>query len=98
MRFNSGYHRPDLNASEVVAGLRQAGVHVWCIGSPVDLLTFYRGRFLPLEIKSRVKRPRRDQEKQNAFIALTGCPVVTTALGAIEAVTRRVEHEDIDTR
>jgi hypothetical protein len=76
----------DLNQTEIVSVLRQAGVLVWVMGQPVDLLTLYRGRWLPLELKSRTKRPRRDQEKQNAFLALTGCPVVTTVQGALEAV------------
>jgi hypothetical protein len=88
MSFNPRRSRPDVNASEIVAALRQCGVYVTVIGSPVDLLTYYQGRWLPLEIKKPTfKRPRRDQERQSAFIAATGCKVVTNALQAIAAVT-----------
>lgn len=79
--------RPDLNQSEIVTALRQIGAKVWIIGSPVDLLTFYRGRFLPMEVKRLKGRPRRDQEKQTAFIEQTHCPVVRTALEAVQALT-----------
>jgi hypothetical protein len=90
MAFNPRRSRPDVNASEIVAALRQCGVHVTVIGSPVDLLTYYQGRWLPLEIKKPTfKRPRRDQERQTAFLAATGCKVVTNALQAIAAVTLR---------
>jgi hypothetical protein len=76
----------DENQVEIVAALRKAGVLVAIIGRPVDLLTFHRGRFLPLEIKRAKARPRKDQEAQLQFIVATGCPVVKSAEEALCAV------------
>ena len=78
MSFNPRRSRPDVNASAIVAALRQIGCMVWVIGSPCDCLTYYRGRFGVLEIKKPgFKRPRRDQERQTAFVAATGCPILS---------------------
>lgn len=80
--------RPDGTQAEIVDALRKAGVMVWVIGQPCDLLTLYRGNWLPLECKP-IKRVRKDQEKQDEFLAITGVKKVRTALEAIEAVTWR---------
>jgi hypothetical protein len=88
LSFNRGKTRPDLNQSEIVGALRQIGAKVWIIGQPVDLLVLYRGKWLPMEVKGYTARPRRDQEKQTAFLELTHCPVVKTAQEAIQAVTQ----------
>jgi hypothetical protein len=69
--------RTDLNQNEIVLGLRKCGVRVDVIGKPVDLLTYYRGRFLPLEIK-RTKYKDKRQKAQAEFIQATGCPIVKT--------------------
>lgn len=82
-------NRKDTTQSRIVAALRGAGVRVEIIGQPVDLLTLYRGRWLPMECKTPVKgqyRPRRDQKAQQAFIAETGCPVVTSPEEALAAL------------
>lgn len=86
MSFNRGKTRADLNQSDIVGALRKVGASVWIIGSPVDLLTLYRGRWLPMEVKGLRIRPRRDQEKQTAFLALTRCPVVRNPEEAIAAL------------
>lgn len=82
--------RTDTTQSRIVATLRAAGVRVEIIKRPVDLLTYFRGRWLPVEVKSPTKagkyRPRRDQEAQQAFIAETGVPVVTSPEEALKAV------------
>jgi len=90
MTWNRYAKKSDTNQDEIVSALRKVGILVAIIGRPVDLLTYYpaKRRFLPLEIKRAKKRPRKEQEAQNAFIGATGCPVVTSALAAIEAVTR----------
>ena len=85
MRYAS---RKDTTQSRIVAALRGAGVRVEIIGRPVDLLTYYRGVWLPMECKTPVKgeyRPRGDQKAQQAFISETGCPVVTSPEEALEA-------------
>ena len=82
--------RKDLVQSDIVDALRAAGVMVWILHTPCDALTYFRGRWLPLEFKTPTKagkrRARRDQEAQQAFIAETGCPVVTTPEEALKAI------------
>jgi hypothetical protein len=83
-------NRKDLMQSRIVDTLRAAGVLVWVMHSPCDLLTYKAGRWLPLECKTATKtgkrRVRRDQKAQEEFIAQTLCPVVTTPQEALEAV------------
>ena len=43
--------RIDGNQSEIVQALRTAGVAVWVLGSPADLLVGFRGRFYTMECK-----------------------------------------------
>jgi hypothetical protein len=87
--------RTDSSQREIVAALRKAGVTVWVISRPVDLLTHYRGKWLPLECKPVThKRARRDQAEQEALLAECGIPKVRTpeeALRAVLPVSRRFE-------
>ncbi len=78
--------RPDANQQPIVDALRAVGVMVWLIGEPCDLLTYYRRRWLTLEIKRPSSRPRADQKAQTEFLAQTGTPVVRTAHEALIAV------------
>lgn len=78
--------RPDSNQSQIVDALRQAGVIVEVIGQPVDLLTYFRGRWLAIEVKPLKKTHSKPQKKQTDFIAATGCPVVKTVQEALTAV------------
>lgn len=77
--------RVDLTQQDIVHALRQMGVRVWIIGQPCDLLTLYRGRWLPLECKS-TRRVRKDQAGQNAFVEENGVPRVTSVTEALKAV------------
>jgi hypothetical protein len=86
MSFHRRMTRPDANQGEIVLALREAGIMVWVIGEPCDLLTFYRGRWKPIEIKSS-KRKRNDQEAQDAFLKATDTPKVTTAMEALLALS-----------
>lgn len=82
--------RTDASQDAIVATLRKAGVSVWLIGRPVDALTYYNGRWLPLEIKSPGVKPRKDQAAQNELLADFQIPRVTTpeeALKAVQAVS-----------
>ncbi len=59
----------DSSQGEIVDALRKAGAEVWIIGQPVDLLTYYRGRWLPMEAKPPThKRGRADQAAQEAAV------------------------------
>jgi hypothetical protein len=80
--------RTDLNQNDIVLGLRQCGVTVEVIGKPVDLLTYYRGNWLPLEIKNTKYRDKR-QKAQKEFLESTGCPVVKTFEEALQAVVSK---------
>jgi hypothetical protein len=83
--------RVDANQGEIVRELEQLGVRVWAIGRPCDLLTRFRGLWLPLEVKplDPHNRNRRDQDEQKQFLEETGTPVVRTAG---EAFDRIQEH------
>jgi hypothetical protein len=92
MSFNRYDRKVDSTQGDIVKALRRAGVRVEIISRPVDLLTLYRGVWKPIEVEGTAKkRTRRDQEKQKAFIAQTGTPVVKTVLEALQAVG--VPHE-----
>ena len=80
--------RPDATQNSVVAGLRQAGITVWIIGQPCDLLTFYPPlkRWRPLEVKPAKERARKDQDTQTTFLATFAVPIVRSAQEAIAAV------------
>jgi hypothetical protein len=97
MPYNRYARKVDSSQAEIVAALRKAGVRVWIISEPCDLLTLYRGVWLPLEckpapqpgirVKYRAIRTRYDQERQEEFMATTGTPRVRTAQEALQAVT-----------
>jgi hypothetical protein len=78
-------HRSDLTQRAIVEALRAAGVKVWHIGTPCDLLTYYRGSWQPLEAKSHTAE-RKDQQKQNEFCREHDVPRCTTPLDALRAV------------
>jgi hypothetical protein len=88
MSFNRRMTRPDGTQAEIVQRLRQACVTVWVIGEPCDLLTYYRGRWLPLECKPKKPRKRTDQADQERFLIDYAVPVVRTFEEAYAAVTR----------
>lgn len=91
MSFTRRHSRPDIAQEPIVEALRKAGVMVWVIGKPCDLLTLHAGRWTPLEVKSDTSsaRNRKDQTKQKEFLAVTGVQVVKTPLEAIAAITAR---------
>ena len=84
----------DLAQAEIVEELRRLGYRVEVIGRPVDLLVgldYSSGtRWRILEVKTPTKtgqrRKRKDQEKQDRFIAETGTPIVISLEQALEAL------------
>lgn len=85
--------KADSTQAEVVAAIRAVGWQVWFIGEPVDLLCFRAGEFRCLEVKSprnKAGDPVRDKRRvaQDAFIAATGTPRVTSGAQAIAALSR----------
>jgi hypothetical protein len=90
MSFTRRHSRPDAAQEPIVEALREAGVEVWIIGKPCDLLTLYAGRWLPLEVKSDTSsaRNRKDQEAQKAFLASTGVPIVSTPHDALTVIQK----------
>ena len=88
MSYNRYAKRTDTVQADIVTDMRKAGIEVWIIGRPVDLLTRCRGHYLPVELKSTkpTHAPDPRQKEQLEFIAATGCPVVRTAQEAIQEV------------
>lgn len=86
----------DSSQKTIIDELRKAGVDVWVISIPVDLLYHYRGKWGVLEckpaaepgirVKTRAIRRRTDQERQSEFIRTFAIPVVRTPLQALEAI------------
>jgi len=62
-------HRSDANRGLIVDALRKAGVKVYDLGEPLDLLTGYRGVLSLLEVKDGGRKPseRRLRLSQQAF-------------------------------
>jgi hypothetical protein len=82
--------RKDAVQRDIVEALETAGCEVWVIEKPVDLLTLYHGRWMPLECKTPQKngkaRKRNDQPEQAEVITRTRIPIVTTPIEALRAV------------
>lgn len=84
--------KTDTVQADIVRDLEKAGVKVWVIKQPCDLLCWVRGVWQPLEVKTPYgkkapkARKRKDQEKQNAFLAETNTPVVTSFEEALTAL------------
>lgn len=92
MSFIRRAKKVDASQGPIVAGLRAAGITVWIIGQPCDLLTYYppMKRWRPLECKPEdpKNRNRKDQGTQATFIRTYAVPIVRTVQEAIEAITR----------
>ena len=86
MSFHRKMTRPDSTQQPIVDALRKAGVRVYIIGEPADLLCFYRGVWRVLECKPKdYKGPRADQKEQTEFLKATNTPVVKTIWEALSA-------------
>lgn len=86
MSLNRFAKRRDIAEPGIIKALELVGAEVWVLDRPVDLLTFYRGRWMPLEVKTGKYRPRKDQAAQAAVIERRAIPVVTTPLEALRAI------------
>jgi hypothetical protein len=82
--------RKDASQRAIVEALEAVGCEVWIIERPCDLLTNFRGRWLPIECKTPQRngraRKRSDQADQTALIERTQIPVVTTPIEALRAI------------
>jgi hypothetical protein len=93
----------DSSQEAIVKALRKAGVDVYVIGRPVDLLCYVRGSWKLLEAKAapepgirvKLKAPhkRKDQVKQDEFIARYKVPVVRTPQEAVAAIIQRTDKQ-----
>ncbi len=91
MGFNRYARKVDKSQAEIVEALESAGVLVYVISWPCDLLCQYRGKWQTLEVKtpgppSRLRRS--DMSRQNEFLDLTRTPVVSTVNEALDAILR----------
>lgn len=85
MSINRYAKKRDAVEPGIIADLEKAGWQVWQ-DLPVDLLCFKAGRFAVLEIKTGKGKTRKSQVRQAAFVAQTGCPVVSSSIAALEAL------------
>lgn len=80
--------RRDNTEPAIVEALKKAGWHVWR-KLPVDLLLWHPQKgFDTLECKSVGKPLKPKEGPQEAFIALTGCKIVSDPEQAIKAVQK----------
>lgn len=98
MSLNRYARKADTSQPAIVQALRDAGVQVWVISKPCDLLARYwcnrRREFVwqPLECKSPygTKNPKarldKRQKEQIEFIHETGTPIVLNAEQALRAL------------
>lgn len=79
--------RTDHTQDAIVEALRRCGVHVECIGKPVDLLCSHRGAWSVLEVKNAEGKNLLTKD-QVEFIARSQGPVhvVRTPEEALRAV------------
>ena len=70
----------------IISALEAVGAEVWVLDTPVDLLTLFRGVWMPLEVKTGKYRKRKEQAAQSETIERAKIPVVTTPLEALEAM------------
>jgi hypothetical protein len=82
--------RKDAVQKDIISALEAVGCEVWVIEKPVDLLTLFRGQWMPLECKTPKANgkpaKRSDQAKQTEVIERTLIPVVTTPTEALRAI------------
>lgn len=84
MSLNRFAKRKDETQAEIVKALRKVGVKVWILDTPCDLLTYWAGLWLPLEVKTSGKsRLTEDQEKMRKEC---GLKVVVNEVEALRAV------------
>ena len=78
-------HRADTNQRAIVATLRKAGVLVWHIGRPCDLLCKRGKQYYLLDASGSTQNRRRDPDQLEAF-AQWGVHVVENEDQALIAV------------
>jgi hypothetical protein len=97
MSFYRRAKKVDASQGPIVAALRAAGISVWIIGTPCDLLTYNPAtqRWKPLECKPTDphNRHRRDQGRQKEFVSTYAIPLVRTAEEALQAVKQGAADE-----
>jgi hypothetical protein len=78
-------HRADDNQAAIVKALRKAGVAVFHIGRPCDLLCRRAGSLSLLDCSGSTKNRKRDPDQLAAF-ALWGVVIVKDEAEALKAV------------
>lgn len=91
MTLNRYAKRKDANQAAIVSALRKAGVTVYILDTPVDLLVNFRGYWGVMEIKSKDGRltPRQAQ----FLIKHPYTPVVTNTSEALAAMKPTLADE-----
>jgi hypothetical protein len=83
-------HRPDANSTDIITALRNAGVLVWPIGRPSDLLCLSGDRYYLLDVDGITRNRKRDPKQLETF-AEFGVRLVKTPEAALAAVGIHVD-------
>jgi hypothetical protein len=98
-KWNRRARKSDATQPDIIADLEKAGVKVWPIGEPCDLLCYFwcqkhaRWCWQPLEIKvttgKKQPKPKLDkrQVEQAEFLKATGTKIITTVTEALLALS-----------
>lgn len=78
-------HRPDDNSADIVDALRDAGVLVYPLGRPADLLCRAADRNYLLDVDGITRNRKRDDKQLEGF-RLWGVVLVSTPEAALKAV------------
>jgi hypothetical protein len=82
--------RPDSTQAEIVSALRRAGISVWILGTPCDLLTYnprtQLWKLLEVKPTDLHNAHRKDQGRQREFVATYAIPIVRTFQEAAAAL------------
>jgi hypothetical protein len=84
MGLNRFAKRKDSSQEAIVKALRKAGVRVWILDTPADLLCRYMSLWSVLEVKANSKSALTPAQKK--FIAENDVPIVTNPEEALRAL------------
>ena len=87
MSYNRYAKRTDTVQADIVTDMRKAGIEVWIIGRPVDLLTLCRGHYLPVELKSTKPTHAPDPRQKSSSTSLR--PRVVPSFAPPRKLSRR---------
>jgi hypothetical protein len=90
------YTKKDLNHAEIVAQCRELGMIVWDVadlgGEVLDIIVYWRGRAIPIEIKSEGGKLTEDE--RISLEKLESCGIKTVVAYSIDDIVRAFDERD----